>query len=105
MSLTKEEAINFFNYLEKQSSFDNKITRSDLEKAVAVDTDGDGKITDIKQTKIFKDGNENIIGTSTWTEKEIVKKNVDEWIANASEKWTNDEAIDIDEFLDMLNIQ
>ena len=105
MSLTKEGAINFFNYLEKQSSCDNKITRLDLEKAVAVDTNGDGKITDIKQTKDFKDGNGNIIGTSTWTEKEIVEKNVNMWIKNASEKWTNDEAIDINEFLDMLNIQ
>ena len=99
MSLTKKEAINFFNYIEKLSQHDHKITKSDLERAVAVDTDGDGKITDIVQTRILPDGTR-----TTWTEEEIVKKNVDQWIKCASKKWKNDEAIDINEFLEMLNI-
>ena len=99
MSLTKEEATQFFNYVEKLSNQDGKITKSDLEKAVGVDTDGDGKITDIVQSRTLPDGS-----ITTWTEKEIVQKNVDKWIANASEKWENDEAIDLDEFLQMLNI-
>ena len=99
MSLTKEEATHFFNYVEKLSNKDGKITKSDLEKAVAVDTDGDGKITDIVQSRTLPDGS-----ITTWTEKEIVQKNVDKWITNASEKWENDEAIDLDEFLQMLNI-
>lgn len=41
MSLTIEEATNFFNFIEKSSNVDNKITKSDLENALAVDTDGD----------------------------------------------------------------
>ena len=100
MSLTRKEAIVFFNYIEKKSKHDNKITKSDLEKAVAVDTDGDGKITDIVQTRTLPDGS-----TTTWTEKEIVDKNVSKWIKCASEKWNNDEAIDLNEFLEMLNIK
>ena len=99
MLLTKKEAIKFFNYIEKLSKHDNKITKSDLERAVAVDTDGDGKITDIVQTRILPDGKR-----TTWTEEEIVKKNVDQWIKCASDKWKNDEAININEFLEMLNI-
>jgi len=100
MSLTKKEATNFFNYIEKLSKHDNKITKSDLEKAVAVDTDGDGKITDIIQTRILPDGS-----TTTWKENEIVDKNVGQWIKCASDKWTNDEAIDLSEFLEMLDIK
>lgn len=82
------------------SKFDNKITKSDLEKAVAVDTDGDGKITDIVQSRILPNGT-----TTTWTEKEIVEKNVNQWIKCASDKWNNDEAIDLNEFLEMLDIK
>ena len=100
MSLTKKEAIHFFNYIEKLSQHDNKITKSDLEKAVAVDTDGDGKITKNKQTRILPNGTQ-----TTWTEKEIVDKTVDQWIKCASDKWNNDEAIDINEFLEMLDIK
>jgi hypothetical protein len=103
MSLTKKEATNFFNYLEKSSIHDNKITRSDMEKALSVDTDGDGKITDILQTRTLSDG----VTVTSWTEKEIVTKNVEQWIANAgensSDKW-DDEAIDINEFLEMLKL-
>ena len=33
MSLTIEEATNFFNFIEKSSNFDYKITKSDLEKS------------------------------------------------------------------------
>lgn len=100
MSLTVEEATSFFNFLETQSVHDGKITRSDLEKAVAVDTDGDGQITDVVQTRVLADGT-----TTTWTEREIVDRNVAAWIQNASEKWLNDEAITLDEFLAMLNVQ
>lgn len=100
MSITKKEATTFFNYVEKLSNHDNKITKADLEKAVAVDTDGDGEITNITQTRTLPNGT-----TTTWTELEIVNKNVNQWIQNASEKWTNDEAIDLNEFLEMLNIQ
>jgi hypothetical protein len=100
MSLTKNEAIVFFNYIEKLSNHDNKITKSDLEKAVAVDTDGDGKITDIIQSRILPNGN-----ITTWTETEIVNKNVEQWIKCSTDKWTNDEAIDIIEFLELLNIK
>lgn len=99
MTLTKKEAIQFFHYLEKLSNHDNKITRSDLEKAVAVDTDGDGKITDKEQSRTLPDGT-----VTTWTEKEIVEKNVNQWIKCASDKWNNDEAIDLSEFLEMLDI-
>lgn len=100
MTLTREEAILFFNYIETLSSHDNKITKSDLEKAVAVDTDGDGQITDKVQTRVLPDGT-----TTTWNEIDIMNKNVQEWIKNASEKWLNDEAIDLNEFLQMLNIE
>ena len=100
MALSKKEAIRFFNYLEKSSTHDNKITKSDLEKAVSVDTDGDGKITDIVQSRVLSDGT-----TTTWTEKEIVDKNVKQWIKCASDKWTNDEAIDLTEFLELLGVK
>ena len=52
MSLTKSESINLFKLIESQSVHDNKITKNDLEKFVAVDTDNDDKITDKVQTKI-----------------------------------------------------
>jgi len=99
MSLTIEEATNFFNFIEKSSNLDNKITKSDLEKALSVDTDGDGQITDIVQSRILPDGT-----TTTWTEKEILDKNVQQWIQNASEKWADDQAIDLNEFLQMVGL-
>lgn len=99
MSLTIEEATNFFNFIEKSSIFDNKITKSDLENALSVDTDGDGQITNIVQSRVLPNGT-----TTTWTEKEILDKNVQQWIQNASEKWDNDEAINLNEFLQMLGL-
>lgn len=99
MSLTIEEATNFFNFIEKSSNFDDKITKSDLEKALAVDTDGDGQITDIVQCRVLPKGD-----TTTWTEKEILDKNVNKWIQNASEKWKHDQAIDLNEFLQMVGL-
>tara|TARA_Y100000389_G_scaffold113948_1_gene111095 strand:- start:492 stop:794 length:303 start_codon:yes stop_codon:yes gene_type:complete len=99
MSLTIEEATNFFNFIEKSSNFDNKITKSDLEKALAVDTDGDGQITNIVQSRVLPNGS-----TTTWTEQEILDKNVNKWIQNASEKWTDDQAIDLNEFLQMVGL-
>jgi hypothetical protein len=97
--MSKEEATMFFDFIEKSSEQDGKITRSDLEKAVSVDTDGDGQITDVVQSRILPDGT-----TTFWTEKEIVSKNVNQWITNASDKWTNDEAIDLAEFLEMVDL-
>ena len=99
MSLTIEEATNFFYFIEKTSTFDKKITKSDLVKALAVDTDGDGQITDTLQSRILPNGT-----TTTWTETEILEKNVNAWIVNASEKWNNDQAIDLDEFLKMVGL-
>lgn len=99
MSLTIEEATNFFNFIEKSSNVDNKITKSDLENALAVDTDGDGQITNIAQSRVLPNGS-----TTTWTEKEILDKNVNKWIQNASDKWTDDQAIDLNEFLQMVGL-
>jgi hypothetical protein len=105
MKLSREECINFFNFIEKQSAFDNKITLSDLKAAVAVDTDGDGMITDKQQTRIMKgkdvDGNEIDIIT-TWTEVEIMNRMTNLWIENAGDKWLNDQALDVDEFLEIV---
>lgn len=98
--ISKEEATMFFSFIEKSSEHDGKITRYDLEKAVAVDTDGDQKITDIVQSRVLPDGT-----TTYWTENEIVSKNVNQWIKNAGNKWINDEAIDLSEFLEMLDLE
>ena len=98
MSLTTKEATLFFNFIEKSSSVDGKITRADLEKAVSVDTDGDGKITDIVQSRILPSG-----AVTTWTEKEIVDNNVAKWISCSQEEWANDQAIDLQEFLVLIN--
>jgi Ca2+-binding EF-hand superfamily protein len=101
MGLSKKEAINFFNFLEKSSKHDNKITIEDLRVALEVDTDNDGKITDKEQTRILKDGT-----VTTWKETEVLEKNVNEWIKNAKEagKWEDDNAIDLQEFLEMMKI-
>ena len=92
MAITVEEATRFFNWVEKLSTHDGKITRADLEKAVAVDVDGDGLITDIPQPR----------GDGTYfTENEIVTNNVAAWITNAGTNWS-DQAITLTEFLAML---
>ena len=100
MSLTIQEATKFFNFIEKSSIFDSKITKTDLEKALAVDTDGDGQITNIIQSRVLPNGQ-----TTTWTEQEILDKNVNKWIECANEKWTNDQAIDLDEFLEIVGLK
>lgn len=107
MGLTRTEAINFFNYLATSSKDidddKNTITIEDLRVALAVDTDNDGKITDKEQSRTLptKPPTE-----TTWNEIEVLKKNVDEWIANAKKEnvWDNDNAIDLDEFLKMMKI-
>lgn len=99
MSLTREEAIRFFNSIDASDKVNGRITKSDLEKAVAVDTDGDGEITDIPQSRVLPNGT-----TTTWTEKEIQKKNVDKWIENAAENWKDDQSIDLNEFLSMMRL-
>lgn len=63
-----------------------------------------GQITNIVQSRILPNGS-----TTTWTEKEILNKNVQQWIRNASDKWTdndqdNDQGIDLDEFLQMVGL-
>jgi hypothetical protein len=94
MSISREEALRFFTYVEKLSAHDNKITLSDLEKALEVDVDGDGKITDIPQYR--PDG-------TFFTEKGIQKQNVQEWIKNGGIKWANDQALTFEEFWEMVN--
>ena len=104
--LTLEEATKFFTYLEtsKDGVRDGKITKSDLENAVAVDTDGDGYITDKPQKRKILQADGTTIET-TWTEKEIVAKNVAQWTKNAGDKWKNDEKIDLEEFLEMVGVK
>ena len=101
MGLSRQEAINFFNFLEKSSKRDNKITIEDLNVALAVDTDNDYAITDKEQTRKLPNGT-----VTTWKETEVLEKNVNEWIKNAKEagKWDDDKAIDLKEFLEMMKI-
>ena len=102
MSISKAEAICFFNFIERSSKHDNKITREDLEKALWVDTDGDGEPTDIEQTRTIIHPVTKVKTTTTWTEEGMIKQNIDQWIANADDKWENDKAITLNEFLDMM---
>ena len=102
MSLSKAEAIRFFNFIERSSKHDNKITREDLEKALWVDTDGDGEITSIPQTRTIIHPVTKVKTTTTWTEEGMIRQNIDQWIANADDKWENDKAITLNEFLEMM---
>jgi len=101
MGLNKTEATNFFNFLEKSSKHDNKITIEDLKISLAVDTDNDGKITDKLQSRTLPNGT-----VTTWRETDSLEKNVNEWVKNAKEagKWDDDNAIDLSEFLEMMKI-
>jgi Ca2+-binding EF-hand superfamily protein len=102
MSISKAEAICFFNFIERSSKHDNKITREDLEKALWVDTDGDGEPTDIEQTRTIIHPVTKVKTTTTWTEKGMIKQNIDQWIDNANDKWGKDEEITLNEFLEMM---
>ena len=102
MSISKAEAICFFNFIERSSKHDNKITRADLEKALEVDTDGDGEITSKLQTRTIIHPVTKVKTTTTWRETEIREQNVQEWIDNANDKWGKDEEITLNEFLEMM---
>ena len=103
MSITRKEAINFFNFLEKSSKHDSKITIEDLKIALAVDSDNDGKITDISFNRVIFEGTdkEQII---VMNEQNALIRNINEWTSNAGDKWSNDNAIDLNEFLEMMNV-
>jgi hypothetical protein len=95
MSITYGEARQFFDYVEKQAVADGKITLADLEKALAVDIDGDGQITDIEQPSSD--------GVTTFTEKGILQRTINQWITNAGSRWSDDQALSFAEFWAMVS--
>jgi len=82
--MNKQDVKIYFDWLDAQVKKDGKITREDLEKSVSVDLDNSGIAGDTSQ------------------ELELIRKNVEEWITNAGDKWSDDQALDYEELCDML---
>jgi hypothetical protein len=75
MSLSQEDAKRFFDFVEKQSEQDGKISVEDIRKAVHVDLNNDGVINTTPH--VDESGN-----TLSYSEADIVNNTISEWISN-----------------------